>query len=72
MSIAEYLRQQAAACQRLARSTFDLTTAERLRFLAAELHTKAEQVDDNGDEDIQPHMIPGNGLSGSRGENGRG
>ena len=65
MSAAEYLRQQATACQRLARTTFDLTTAERLRFLAAELRAKADELENS--EDFRLHMIPGNGLSGSTG-----
>ena len=69
MSLAEYLRQQAATCQRLARATFDLTTAERLRYLAADLRTKAVTVDD--ENDIQPHLIPGNGFAGSTGSNGQ-
>lgn len=74
MSVVEYLRQQAAACHRLARATFDLTTAEQLRFLAAELRAKAEQIE-NAEEDVEPHMIRGNGFSGSSGstgENGHG
>lgn len=71
MSVAEYLRHQAAACQRLARATFDLTTAEQLRFLAAELRAKAEQVE--GTDDVELHMVRGNGFSGSStGQNGLG
>jgi hypothetical protein len=69
MSVAEYLRQQAAACQRLARNTFDLTTAERLRYLAADLQSKAAEVEDEADFQFQ--MVPGNGFSGSTGQNDR-
>jgi len=65
MSVAEYLRQQAAACQRLARNTFDLTTAERLRYMAADLQAKAEQVEDEDRDEFQFPMVPGNGFSGS-------
>jgi hypothetical protein len=69
MSVAEYLRQQAAACQRLARNTFDLTTAERLRYLAADFEAKAEAVED--EEDFKFQMVPGNGFSRSTGQNDR-
>ena len=68
MSLAEYLRQQATTCQRLARATFDLATAERLRFMAADLNAKAEAVE--SEDDFQPHMHPGNGYAGSNGANG--
>ena len=65
MSLPEYLRQQAATCQRLARTTFDLTTAERLRFLATDLRTKAETMEN--EQDFMPQMAQGNGLAGSNG-----
>ena len=68
MPLAKYLRQQAATCQRLSRTTFDLTTAERLRFLAADLCAKAEAVE--GD-DFRLHMMQGNGFAGSNGEKTR-
>jgi hypothetical protein len=67
---AEYLRQQAANCLRLARSTFDLATAERLRHMAADFETKAD--------DLQPQPMRGpmvrNGFSsnGTNGANGHG
>ena len=69
MPLAEYLRQQAATCQRLSRATFDLTTAERLRFLAAELCAKAEAVEN--EQGFQPHMAQGNGLAVSNGKSRR-
>ena len=52
---AEYLRHQAQTCLRLARGTFDLTTAERLRFMAADFYAKAEELDDA--ETLEPHMM---------------
>ena len=68
---AEYLRRQAQTCLRLARATFDLTTAEQLRFMAANLHARAEQLDDA--ETLEPHMMNGNGSArnGSTGESDR-
>jgi hypothetical protein len=45
MVTAEYLRGQAEACVRIARACFDLTAAERLRHLAAELRAKADDID---------------------------
>jgi hypothetical protein len=68
MPLAEYLRQQATTCQRLARATFDLATAERLRFMAADLHAKADSIE--SEDDFQPHMHLGNGFAGSNGANG--
>ena len=58
---AEYLRRQAETCLRIARATFDLATAERLRFLAGELRAKADQLDD--ESEVSPHMMKGNGAS---------
>ncbi len=55
----EYLRHQAANCLRLARSTFDLTTAERLRHMASELQAKADDLQD--ENRLQHHTI-GNGF----------
>ena len=49
------------------RATFDMATAERLRFLAADLRAKAEAVEDDG-EDVRLHMMQGNGFAGSNGE----
>jgi hypothetical protein len=69
MPHAEYLRKQAEACRRLARSTFDLATAERLRFLAAELSSKADELDD--EDTVQPHMMADGFRNGSTGESNR-
>jgi hypothetical protein len=45
MPSAEYLRHQAETCLRIARSCFDLTSAERIRHLAGELKDKATEID---------------------------
>ena len=45
MITAEFLRRQADNCLRIARSCFDLGSAERLRLMAVELHTKADEID---------------------------
>ena len=42
----EYLRRQAENCLRIARSCFDLASAERLRLMAAELNAKATEMDE--------------------------
>jgi hypothetical protein len=42
----EFLRRQADNCLRIARSCFDLTSAERLRLMAAELNAKAAEMDE--------------------------
>jgi hypothetical protein len=47
MTTAEYLRRQAETCLRIARGCFDLTAVERLRHLAAELKTKAAEIEEN-------------------------
>jgi len=46
---AEFLRRQAENCLRIARSCFDLGSAERLRLMAGELHSKADEIDRRGD-----------------------
>jgi hypothetical protein len=43
----EFLRRQADNCLRIARSCFDLASAERLRLMATELTTKAAEMDNN-------------------------
>lgn len=40
----EYQRRQAEACIRIARGSFDLSTAERLRHMATALQTKADEL----------------------------
>ena len=42
----EFLRRQAENCLRIARSCFDLTSAERLRLMAAELTAKAIEIEE--------------------------
>ena len=43
----EFLRRQAEDCLRIARSCFDLASAERLRLMAAELAAKATEMEQN-------------------------
>lgn len=45
MPLAQYLRGQAENCLRIARNCFDLASAERLRLLANELKTKANEIE---------------------------
>ena len=53
----EFLRNQAENCLRIARSCFDLTSAERLRMMAAELNAKATEMDqDKRQNRWQPAM----------------
>jgi len=47
----EYLRRQAENCLRIARSCFDLASAERLRLMAAELNAKAAEMDEQNRPD---------------------
>ena len=54
MLSAEYLRRQAEACMRIARACFDLASAERLRLMAAEFHSKAAEIEQG--EQLAPHM----------------
>jgi len=42
----EFLRRQAENCLRIARSCFDLASAERLRLMATELNAKAAEMDE--------------------------
>ena len=48
MLTSEFLRRQAENCLRIARSCFDLATAERLRLMAAELSGKAAEIEQQG------------------------
>ena len=41
----EFLRRQAENCIRIARTCFDLDSAERLRLMAAELNAKATEIE---------------------------
>jgi hypothetical protein len=69
----EYLRCQAEACLRIARAAFDLTTAERLRLMAADLYAKAEEIAGRERhtplDGVELHMMKGNG-SGRNGSHG--
>jgi hypothetical protein len=49
MITAEFLRRQAENCLRIARSCFDLGSAERLRLMAVELYAKAEEIERRGE-----------------------
>jgi hypothetical protein len=70
MPLTEYLHRQADTCLRLARTTFDLTTAEKLRYMAADLRAKAEQLDEA--DTLEPHtMSSGNSRTGSTGASDR-
>jgi hypothetical protein len=40
----EFLRRQAENCLRIARTCFDLASAERLRLMASELNAKAAEL----------------------------
>ncbi len=53
MITAEFLRRQAENCLRIARSCFDLGSAERLRLMAVELHAKADEIDRR---DVRPRL----------------
>ena len=43
----EFLRRQAENCLRIARTCFDLASAERLRLMAAELNEKAAELSEH-------------------------
>jgi hypothetical protein len=45
MPTPDFLRRQAENCLRIARSCFDLTSAERLRLMAAEFMAKADEME---------------------------
>ena len=49
MITADFLRRQAENCLRIARSCFDLGSAERLRLMAVELYAKAEEIERRGE-----------------------
>ena len=59
----EFLRRQAENCLRIARSCFDLTSAERLRLMAAELNAKAAEIDADKRQDRWPRVIERNPSS---------
>jgi hypothetical protein len=45
----EFLRRQAENCLRIARTCFDLASAERLRLMAADLTAKAIEIEEQQD-----------------------
>ena len=56
----EFLHRQAENCLRIARSCFDLASAERLRLMAAELNAKATEMDEQNRQDRWPRTIERN------------
>ncbi|MEI8153031.1 MAG: hypothetical protein WCG92_15730 [Hyphomicrobiales bacterium] len=50
----EFLRRQAENCVRIARTCFDLASAERLRLMATELNAKAAEMEEHGRQDRPP------------------
>jgi hypothetical protein len=59
----EFLRRQAENCLRIARGCFDLASAERLRLMAAELHAKAAEIDEQNRQDRWPRTLDRNTSS---------
>jgi hypothetical protein len=55
MPTAQFLRRQAQTCLRIARTCFDLASAERMRQLAGELNAAAAQIERQ--HQIAPHTI---------------
>lgn len=68
----EFLRRQAANCLRIARSCFDLASAERLRLMAAELAAKATEMEstDEDNNPFPPHIAARNGASSRNNDHG--
>ena len=64
MITAEFLRRQAENCLRIARSCFDLGSAERLRLMGVELHAKADEIDRR---DIRPQLTGQPSFQNERG-----
>ena len=59
----EFLRRQAENCLRIARSCFDLASAERLRLMAAELNDKAAEMEENHRRNRWPQTMQRNASS---------
>ena len=55
MLTTEFLRRQAENCLRIARSCFDLASAERLRLMASDLKAKADEID--RDRRFRPNFL---------------
>ncbi len=60
MMTPEFLRRQAENCLHIARSCFDLTSAERLRLMAAELNAKAAEMDEDKRQNRWPRVLERN------------
>ena len=54
----DYLRTHARTCLAWARDCFDLTTATRLRLMAEEFVTKADEIDAADESSFNPYGIP--------------
>ena len=52
----EFLRRQAENCLRIARTCFDLASAERLRLMAAELNAKAAEIEEDNQQRRASHL----------------
>jgi hypothetical protein len=59
----EFLRRQAENCLRIARTCFDLASAERLRLMAGELNAKATEMDEKERQKRWPHALERNTSS---------
>ena len=60
----EFLRRQAENCLRIARTCFDLASAERLRLMAVELNAKAAEIEEDNQQRRTPrHVIERNPSS---------
>ena len=60
----EFLRRQAENCLRIARTCFDLASAERLRLMAAELTAKAAEMEEQDRQNrYPPRMVARNPSS---------
>ena len=53
----EFLRRQAENCLRIARTCFDLASAERLRLMAGELNAKATEMDEKERQNRRLHAL---------------
>lgn len=53
MANAEFFKRQAAICQRLSRTSYDMETSRQLRLMAAEFQQMAEEYESRED------FIPG-------------
>lgn len=61
----EFLRRQAENCLRIARSCFDLASAERLRLMAVELNAKATELE--GEARYSRHAMAEDGAASRNG-----